>query len=84
MVDKALIERLAREAGREVAPFEEAWEAARGFFFTEEELTAFAHLIADECAKVADELRNGTCEDADGDAARDGMADRIRSKFSKG
>jgi hypothetical protein len=98
-MDKALIERLGREAGREVAPFEEAWEAGRGFFFTEDELMAFAALIADECAKVAEsfvpqDIDTTTWEQlAEGQRSHvrgagiqgaEFIASAIRSKFSKG
>lgn len=81
-MDKALIERLAREAGFR---WESFWLNAEGV--DTDTMAAFAALIAEECAKVCDEQRDGVFRSAWDQGRKNGAldcAEAIRAKFGKG
>lgn len=91
-MDKALIERIFQECG---FPFgyplpSPEWAMEHGGAVANahlnEAVERFATLIAEECAKVAEEDVNYTGEDGEPDyaAGSQSAADRIRAKFGKG
>jgi hypothetical protein len=78
VMDKQLIERLAREAGANMSTGSLAGHPLTAF--PDGSLERFATLVAEECAKII-QVRGNRWDDAKARAAAEEVADAIRARF---